>query len=76
MTAAEKANQLGNMFYDGSIYDYDKEGHLKQIAKAKERALICVDEIIKENERINKDGSFPTPLTEYWKEVKQEIIKL
>jgi hypothetical protein len=44
--------------------------------KAKQCALICVDEILKENERINLGGAFPTPLTEYWKEVKQEIQKL
>ena len=43
---------------------------------AKECALIAVDEILKENKRINLGGEFPTPLTNYWQEVKQEIEKL
>ena len=40
---------------------------------AKQCALIAVDEILKENERINLGGAFPTPLTEYWQQVKTEI---
>ena len=46
MTIKEEANRIANRFYQGSVFDYDKEGHLKERKKAKERALICVDEII------------------------------
>ena len=72
MTAAEKAKELVDKFAKEawSFHENTKWGYDKQCA------LICVDEIIKENERINEGGAFPTPLTEYWKEVKQEIIKL
>ena len=43
---------------------------------AKDCALIAVDEILKENKRINLGGEFPTPLTNYWQEVKKELEKL
>ena len=46
MTAKEKANELGNKFYQGSIFDYDKKGHLEECERAKERAIKCVDEIL------------------------------
>ena len=42
MTPKEKANELGNKFYQGSVFDYDKQGHLKEIERAKERTKICV----------------------------------
>ena len=46
MTPKEKANELGNKFYQGSVFDYDKQGHLKEIERAKERTKICVHCII------------------------------
>ena len=67
MTAKEEAYKLGNKFYQGSVFDYDKEGHLKEIKKAKERALICVDEILR---------ILPFTDVKYWQEVKQELEKL
>jgi hypothetical protein len=80
MTAKEEANRIGNLFYDGSVFDYDKEGHLKQVSKAKERALICVDEIINiPSIQIGYLQGFSknNKSTEsYWREVKKEIIKL
>ena len=69
MTPKEKANELGNKFYQGSVFDYSKQGHLEEKKRAKELALICVDEIL---DVIN-------PLTlefDYWEEVEQEIKKL
>ena len=69
MTAKEKALELVSKM---CLLDYRDEN----IIIAKQCALICVDEILKENERINQGGLFPTPLTGYWREVKQEINKL
>lgn len=46
MTPKEKATELGNKFYQGSVFDYDKQGHLDEIVKAKERTKICVQEIL------------------------------
>ena len=68
-----KANNLVD-FYLKLLSDVNPmEDYLEA---AKKGALKCVDEILKENERINQGGAFPTPLTEYWQEVKQEIEKL
>lgn len=77
MTPKEKANELGNKFYQGSVFDYDKQGHLDEIKRAKERVLICVGEMLnfaynieweKKEEAISR--------VKFLKEVKQEIIKL
>ena len=65
MTAKEKANKIGNKFYQGSVFDYNKEGHLKEIINAKERAKICVNEIIDAIEETSKTG--------YWHKVLEEI---
>ena len=66
MTPKEKAEELIKKFMTFGAADF----------VAKECALICVNELLNENERINKESDFPTPLTEYWQEVKQEIKKL
>lgn len=65
MTPKEKAKELVVKF------TFQRDNH--EIYIAKQCALICIDEIIKENERINEGGVFPTPLTEWWQEVKKEI---
>ena len=70
MIAKEKANELGNKFYQGSVFDYDKQGHLKEKKRAKERALICVNEVLDAVTTI-ADKKF-----EFYTEVKQEIEKL
>jgi hypothetical protein len=73
MTAKEEANRIANIFYDGSVFDYDKEGHLIQLAKAKERALICIEEIekaLRRNQFKNANTIF------FYKEVEREIYKL
>ena len=46
MTTGQEANRIANRFYQGSVFDYDKEGHLKEVKKAKERTKICVQEIL------------------------------
>ena len=72
MDPKEKAKELVERFRWQITYGLDD--HLNGLEEeARECALICVDEILKENERINKGGAFPTPLTEFWEEVKQEI---
>jgi hypothetical protein len=64
MTPKEKANEIGNAMYNGSVFDYDKQGHLKEIENAKRCALIAVNELIKETGK------------KYWYDVKTEIEKL
>lgn len=44
--AKDKAKELGNKFYQGSVFDYGKQGHLDEIAKAKNRTKICVQAIL------------------------------
>lgn len=44
--AKNKANEIGNMFYQGSIFDYDKQGHLDEIDRAKDRSKKCVQLIL------------------------------
>jgi len=66
MTAKDKAKEL--------VYRF-RIGDRNMKSKAKQSALICVDEII---------NTYPTPWSsldidpqkEYWQEVKQEINKL
>jgi hypothetical protein len=70
MTAKEKALELGNMFYRGSVFDKSKEEHLKEIKEAKTYALKAVDEIIS----VQCDY-YPNDLG-YWEEVYTEIEKL
>ena len=73
MTPKEKATQLVGkyLFYfpefrNEKEYDYDTD-------KAKECALIAVNEILK---AVESDWSFMEVRQDYWKEVKQEIEKL
>lgn len=67
MTAVEKANHL----YHSMSYWHMVDGGVNK-DMAKQCALIAVDEIL------NNDGftRFDQYLTEYWKEVKQEINNL
>ena len=58
MTAKEKAKELVDRF---------RIGDRNMKSKAKQCALICVDEILEFHDRID---------VKYWKEVKQEINKL
>ena len=76
MTPKQKANELGNKFYQGSVFDYDKQGHLDEILKAKNRTRICVKEILDFmiynlcwDEKTNGNVQF-------WQEVLHEIDNL
>ena len=70
MTPKEKANELGNKFYQGSVFDYDKQGHLEEIKRAKYRTKICVQAILDEVTTI-ADKKF-----DYYTEVMKEIDNL
>lgn len=72
MTPAEKAKELVQRFIDAeTLKDFkDMDMYL-----AKQCALICVDEIIKDRQSTTI-GKTVHPRTEYWNEVKQEIEKL
>ena len=74
MTPKEKAKELGNKFYKGSVFDYDKQGHIDECERAKEIALICVDEMLGIYDIEGYDGDDRE--MGYLKEVKQEINKL
>lgn len=71
MTPKEKARELFSkylfyfpeFYHDEMSYDYNED-------KAKECALVAVDEIITNRERIKGIDKL------YWQEVKQEIYKL
>ena len=82
MTPKEKANELGNKFYQGSFFDYDKKGHIEECERAKERAIICVDEILKTKvgelteEEIECLKDIELFIYRYWQEVKKEIKEL
>tara|TARA_R110000782_G_scaffold244226_2_gene331004 strand:- start:467 stop:703 length:237 start_codon:yes stop_codon:yes gene_type:complete len=78
MTLKEKAIELVNKFLQ--IYD-------GRVPKAKQCALICIDEILESNEKISLKDLSETMQTNdilcqltdnamYWQEVKQEINKL
>ena len=66
--AKQKANELGNKFYQGSVFDYDKQGHLDEIVKAKNRTKICVQAILDaiQGKSSNEDWKF-------WNDVMSEI---
>jgi len=68
MTPKEKANELGNKFYQGSVFDYDKEGHLEEIKRAKERTKICVQEILD-----TIQGSTSNETWEFWNDTMKEV---
>lgn len=78
MKAKDKANELGNKLYQGSVFDYDKEEHLEEKKKAKARANVCIDVFI---DFLHRQTDKQTKLKgvtsiEYWKEVKEELYHL
>ena len=71
MIAKEKANELVQLFYNNQCSHSVTELAYKS---AKKCALICVDEIL---QTIPEEVMSYKPFmmnTDYWKEVKQEII--
>tara|TARA_R110000765_G_scaffold6913_1_gene22555 strand:- start:649 stop:906 length:258 start_codon:yes stop_codon:yes gene_type:complete len=85
MTPKEKAKELCVKFFEPSVFEYEKKQYFEEMAK--QCALICVDEILKANEKISLKDLSETMQTNdilcqltdnamYWQEVKQEINKL
>ncbi len=78
MKAKDKANELGNKLYQGSVFDYDKEEHVGEKKKAKKRAHVCIDVFIdflhRQTDKQTKLKGV-TPL-EYWEQVKEEVHNL
>jgi len=70
MTPKEKAKELGNKFYQESVFDYDKQGDLEEINKAKERTKICVQEIL------NHSGTVNGKPVSFWYDVMTELDSL
>lgn len=73
MTPKEKANELGNKFYQGSVFDYDKQGHLDEIVKAKNRTKICVQEILDLMTNILRWDKKTNGNIHFWEEVCDEV---
>ena len=71
MTAKEKALELCVKFFKPSIFGYEEKQYLVDEERAKQFALICVDEIINCN-TIYMEGCY----VKYWEKVKQKINKL
>lgn len=73
MTPQEKADELIDKMYYIGRYD-DKEDYNLAMAweRAKQCALIAVDELIKQEEKYNNGSFYPS---NYWTEVKAEIQK-
>jgi len=67
MTPKEKAIELCVKFFKPSVFKYEEKQYAVDEEKAKQCALICVDEII---------ASCFHPKLGYLQEVKQEIKKL
>jgi hypothetical protein len=65
----EKAKELVERFDNTLTY-------LESKNKAKQCALICVDEIRLELDNFGNDDGYQFSRVEYWQEVKQEINKL
>ena len=68
MTAVEKAQELVNKMYDEMFYYKDGYSSSDAIGAAKKCALIAVDEIL--------ENSHTNVFTNYWDQVRQEIINL
>lgn len=81
MTPKEKAIHLAQKFEGLTASPFDGKGNLRLNESAKQRALICVDEILSAKydcgceQSIVVDGKYQT-YTTYWQQVKTEIEKL
>ena len=79
MDTSKRANELGNKFYQGSVFDYDKKGHLEEITRAKAQSKICVQEILNVLEEIpdlKAEGNILLNKIEYYKGVLMEVEML
>jgi hypothetical protein len=73
MTPKEKALELGNKFYRGSVFDKTKEEHLQELVEAKKYAIVAVEEILN---NYYKNHFQTGKKIDYWIEVKNEIERL
>jgi hypothetical protein len=73
MNPKDKANEIANKMYRGSVFLKSKEEHLKELEEAKKYAIICVDEIINDNPNIYDSDRLNF---KYWNKVKEEIDNL
>jgi len=76
MTPKQKANELGNKFYQGCVFDYDKQGHLYEIVKAKNRTKICIQEILDLMTNTLKWDEKTNGNIHFWQEVLDEVDAL
>jgi hypothetical protein len=75
MNEKEKANELANKFVSKSVFDMtDEELKIERI-RAKQCALIAVDEIIEFLTQASEYLAFPEQI-KYWQEVRKEIEAL
>ena len=75
MTAKDKAKELVDRFYDtieNNVELYKGE----YLVTAKQCALVCVDEMIKEHIHASQNYKWQDEIWEWLREVKQEINKL
>ncbi len=72
MTSKEHAKKLVNKFIEHTQEWDELDGYVNDIYKAKQCALIAVDEIIKAMDNV----MLPNPFKQYWNKVKQEIQAL
>lgn len=70
MTPKEKAVELYNNYYQ-----HVADGAYPEL-NAKQCALICVDEILKELDNFGNDDGYQFSRVEYYQQVKQEIEEL
>lgn len=70
LSAKKRANQLANKFISKSIFDMDNEELKEQRIIGKSFALICVNEIVTE---LNKLPSKDLSDLQYWSTVEHEI---
>ena len=70
MTAKDKAIELCGKFFKPSVFKYEEKQYLVDEERAKQCALICVDEMLREiPKRFDSEER-------YWEDVKKEIGKL
>jgi len=76
-TPTEKALEIANKMYYGSVFEKTKAEHLQEIIRAKELALFAVDEVITAIENVfTKSVAKLNSTYRYYQEVKNEIEKL
>ena len=75
MTPKEKAIELTNKFVFKSVFDMNQSELKEARIKAKQCALIAVDEIMQFLTQASEYLAFPEQI-KYWLQVKTEIEKL